>query len=78
MKQKVMEKESKEDIVKAFRLFDDDKSGSITFTHLKRVAKELGESLTDEELKVCKDTVDNSIKSQEQVLVSIPGIYDIH
>ncbi len=35
-----------------FRLFDDDNSGRITFKNLKRVAKELGENLTDEELQV--------------------------
>lgn len=28
-------------------------SGKITFQNLKRVAKELGETITDEELQVC-------------------------
>ena len=36
----------------AFKLFDDDEAGQITFTNLRRVAKELGENLTDEELQV--------------------------
>jgi hypothetical protein len=71
MSQKMAEKDSKEEILKAFRyiesnllllhfffssiwfrLFDDDNSGRITFKNLKRVAKELGENLTDEELQV--------------------------
>jgi Ca2+-binding EF-hand superfamily protein len=31
-----------------YRLFDDDETGKISFRNLKRVAKELGENMTDE------------------------------
>ena len=52
MANKMSEKDTKEEILKAFKLFDDDETGKITFNNLKRVAAELGENLTDEELQV--------------------------
>ena len=46
------EKESDAEIERAFNLFDTDKSGVITFDNLKRIAMELGETMSDDELKL--------------------------
>merc|ERR1711948_52576 len=49
MTAKMSEKDSKEQIQKAFQLFKGP-SGKISFDDLKAVAKELGEAMSDEEL----------------------------
>lgn len=58
MQSKMGERDSREEMIKAFRLFDDDETGKITFKNLKRVATELGENISDEELQEMIDEAD--------------------
>merc|ERR1711934_1297691 len=51
MTSKMGEKDSREDIEKVFKLFDDDNTNKISFRNLARVAEELGENIDDEELQ---------------------------
>jgi hypothetical protein len=44
--------DTKEDVLKVFGMFDEANTGKIDLKSLKRVAKELGENLTDDELSV--------------------------
>merc|ERR1712227_192006 len=48
---KMGEKDTREEIYKVFKLFDDDNTGKISFRNLRRVAQELGENIDEEELQ---------------------------
>jgi len=50
MTARMSDKDSKDDISKVFKLFDDDRSEYITLNNLRRVARELGETMDDSEL----------------------------
>lgn len=54
----ILERDPQEEMLKAFKLFDDDDSGKINLRNLRRVSRELGENMTDEELRAMIDEFD--------------------
>merc|ERR1712010_309577 len=55
---KMGDKNSREEKLKVFVLFDDDPTGGITFKNMKRVASDLGENMSDTELQEMFDLGD--------------------
>merc|ERR1712139_346653 len=71
MTNKILNKDPKDDLLKAFRLFDDDQTGSVTFKNIKRVAKETNQSLSDDELQEMLDGADkdgDGVLNEEEFL----------
>merc|ERR1712010_116245 len=58
MSGKMGEKDAKEQLLEGFALYDEEESGKISFANLKRVAKELGESMGDDEIQDMIDEAD--------------------
>ncbi len=57
---KILNRDPQEEILKAFRLFASDNPNGITFKDLKRVSRELGEKMSDEELQEMIDEADRN------------------
>merc|ERR1711977_777281 len=71
MTHKILNKDPKEDMLKAFRLFDDDQTGSVSFKNLKRVCKESNQMLDDTELQEMLDDADkdgDGVLNEEEFL----------
>lgn len=51
MTKKILERDPRAEMVKAFKLYDTEGTGGITFENLKRMATELGEKMSDQDLQ---------------------------
>eukprot|EP00045_Choanoeca_perplexa_P017263 m.247800 g.247800 ORF g.247800 m.247800 type:complete len:172 (-) comp17492_c1_seq1:103-618(-) len=55
---RILERNPVEEVMKAFKLFDDDGTGKISLRNMRRVARELGEEIPEDELKAMLDEFD--------------------
>merc|ERR1719403_179587 len=64
MTERFSKRDTREEVDKIFRLFDEENTGFITFKNLKRVVQELGEDLEDEEIQEMIDEADKDADGQ--------------
>ena len=79
MTSKMQSRSPQADVLKAFTLMDIDGKGALTFKDLKRVALQLGESVTDEDVKTMIELATGSPDGEvtkEQFLQTILRVTD--
>eukprot|EP00051_Salpingoeca_urceolata_P028273 m.485979 g.485979 ORF g.485979 m.485979 type:complete len:171 (+) comp24093_c0_seq1:261-773(+) len=76
--ERILERNPVEEVMKAFQLFDDDETGRVSVHNLRKVARELGEDISQEELKAMIDEFDRDGDgeiSQEEFLAIMTSDY---
>ena len=51
MTKKYLARNDKDELIQCFKLFKDDQSNKVTTANIKKICRELGETLSDEEIK---------------------------
>ena len=73
MTARMSDKDTREDIEKVFKLFDDERTGKISIKNLRRVARELGETMDESELQEMIERAD----SDGDGLVTLDDFFNI-
>merc|ERR1712046_533269 len=58
MTHKILNRDPKEDMLKAFRLFDEDNTGTVSFRNLRKVMRDTNQTVDDEEIQEMLDDAD--------------------
>lgn len=68
-------RDSKDEVFKVFQMFDEDNTGKISFKNLKKISAEVGENLSDEEIKEMIDEAERA--NIKQGLVDFEDFYRV-
>lgn len=73
MTSRISNRDNRDNIAKIFNLYDDEKTGSISVKNLRRVAQDLGENISEDELN---EMIDRASSSGDG-LISVDDFYQI-